>query len=142
MMLFVFGNTSREINGSLSFKYRMGKEKCFDNLIPFLEKSHCTIHPTYYPEGMSNVLLESAASGRPIITTNRSGCKEILEDGINGYFVKEKDYKDLVKKIDKFIKLSNKEKKQMGINGRNKIEKEFDRNIIIDEYMKVISGDN
>lgn len=113
-----------------------------DNIIPFLEKSHCTIHPTYYPEGMSNVLLESAASGRPIITTNRSGCKEILEDGINGYFVKEKDYKDLVKKIDKFIKLSNKEKKQMGINGRNKIEKEFDRNIIIDEYMKVISGDN
>ena len=89
---------------------------------------------------MSNVLLESAASGRPIITTNRSGCKEILEDGINGYFVKEKDYKDLVKKIDKFIKLSNKEKKQMGINGLNKIEKEFDRNIIIDEYMKVISG--
>ena len=88
---------------------------------------------------MSNVLLESAASGRPIITTNRSGCKEILEDGINGYFVKEKDYKDLVKKIDKFIKLSDKEKKQMGLNGHYKIEKEFDRNIIINEYMKVIS---
>ena len=111
-------------------------------MIPFFKMANCIIHPSYYPEGMSNVLLESAASGRPIITTNRSGCKEILEDGINGYFVKEKDYKDLVKKIDKFIKLSNKEKKQMGINGRNKIEKEFDRNIIIDEYMKVISGDN
>ena len=45
----------------------------------------CTIHPTYYPEGLSNVLLESAASGRPIITTNRSGCREVVDNGINGY---------------------------------------------------------
>ena len=46
---------------------------------PFIEQCHCTIHPSYYPEGMSNVLLESCATGRPIITTNRSGCKEIVE---------------------------------------------------------------
>ena len=48
-----------------------------------LAKTHCTIHPTYYPEGMSNVLLESLACGRPIITTNRSGCREVVDDSIN-----------------------------------------------------------
>ncbi|HAK74624.1 MAG TPA: glycosyltransferase family 1 protein, partial [Sporomusaceae bacterium] len=56
-----------------------------------LKKTHCTIHPTYYPEGMSNVLLESAACGRPVITTNRSGCREIVDDGISGYLVNVKN---------------------------------------------------
>lgn len=56
----------------------------------YLKVSHCTIHPTYYPEGMSNVLLESAASGRPVITTNRSGCREIVDHGLNGYIVEQK----------------------------------------------------
>ena len=87
---------------------------------------------------MSNVLLESCASGRPIITTNRAGCKEIIEDGINGYLVKEKDSKDLIKKVEKFIRLSNNEKKQMGLNGRKKVEKEFDRNIVVNAYLKEI----
>lgn len=110
-----------------------------DNIIPFLDKSHCTIHPTYYPEGMSNVLLESSASGRPIITTNRSGCKEIVDNNKNGYIVKEKDAKDLYNKVEKFIKLSNKEKKEMGIHGRKKVEKEFDRNIVVEAYIKEIN---
>jgi len=52
-----------------------------------LKETHCTIHPTYYPEGMSNVLLESTACGRPIITTDRSGCREVVDDGVNGYVV-------------------------------------------------------
>ena len=109
-----------------------------DNVIPFIENSHCTIHPTFYPEGMSNVLLESSASGRPIITTNRSGCREIIEDNKNGYIVKEKNYKDLIEKVEKFINLSNEEKRKMGLYGRKKVEKEFDRNIVINEYIKEI----
>lgn len=109
-----------------------------DDIIPFIQNSHCTIHPTYYPEGMSNVLLESSASGRPIITTNRSGCREIIEDNKNGYIVREKDSKDLIDKVEKFIKLSNEEKKEMGLYGRKKMEKEFDRNIVIDAYINEI----
>jgi galacturonosyltransferase len=98
--------------------------------------SHCTIHPTYYPEGMSNVLLESAASGRPIITTNRSGCKEIVDDGINGYVVEQQNSKDLMEKIEKFLALSYEERKQMGLAGRDKVEREFDRQIVVDLYME------
>lgn len=106
----------------------------------FYKLSHCTVHPTYYPEGMSNVLLESAASGRPIITTNRSGCREIIDNGINGYVVEQKNSKDLIEKIEKFINLDYEEKKHMGLAGRTKVEKEFDRQIVVNAYMTEISS--
>lgn len=95
----------------------------------------CTIHPTYYPEGLSNVLLESAASGRPIITTNRSGCREVVDNGINGYVVEEKNSQDLIEKIEMFLAKSIEERKQMGLAGRKKVEKEFNRQIVIDKYL-------
>lgn len=97
---------------------------------------HCTVHPTYYPEGLSNVLLESCACARLIITTDRAGCREVIEDGVNGFVVKEKDSQDLIDKIEKFLSLSYEEKIQMGLNGRAKVEREFDRNIVIDAYLK------
>lgn len=106
------------------------------NNIPEMHKvSSCTIHPTYYPEGMSNVLLESCACGRPIITTDRAGCREIVDDGVNGYVVKQKDSNDLIEKIEKFMVLSREEKRQMGLAGREKVEREFDRKIVIEKYM-------
>ena len=95
----------------------------------------CTVHPTYYPEGMSNVLLESCACGRPIITTDRSGCREIVDDGVNGFVVKQQDSKDLIVKIVKFLNLSTDARKAMGIAGRAKVELEFDRKIVIQKYM-------
>ena len=104
----------------------------------FHKISHCTIHPTYYPEGMSNVLLESAASGRPVITTNRSGCREIVDDGINGYIVEQQNSNDLIEKIEGFIELDFETKKKMGLAGRKKVKKEFDRQIVIDAYLEEI----
>jgi len=105
-----------------------------------LKKTHCTIHPSFYPEGMSNVLLESAACGRPIITTNRSGCREIIEDGINGYLVEQKNTQDLIEKVERFINLDNEARKQMGLAGRIKVEREFDRKIVVDAYLEEING--
>nr|WP_246320189.1 glycosyltransferase family 4 protein [Paenibacillus qinlingensis] len=110
----------------------------------FHKFSHCTVHPTYYPEGMSNVLLESAACGRPIITTNRSGCREVVDDGINGYVVEQENSLDLIDKIERFLKLDFNSKKQMGISGRLKVEKEFDRNIVVKAYyeqVELVVGD-
>jgi len=100
--------------------------------------SQCTIHPTYYPEGMSNVLLESCACGRPIITTNRSGCREVVDDGVNGYVVNQKDSQDLIEKIEKFLSLSREERRDMGLAGRAKVEREFDRKIVIGKYLEEI----
>lgn len=104
-----------------------------------LMKTHCTIHPTYYPEGLSNVLLESAASGRPIITTDRSGCREVVDQGINGFLIKQKNSKDLIEKVESFLKLSIEEKRQMGLAGRAKVEAEFDRQIVVDAYIEEIN---
>ena len=107
-----------------------------DDVREFHKISHCTIHPSYYLEGMSNVLLESAACGRPIITTNRSGCKEVVDDGINGYLVEQKNTQDLIEKVEKFINLSFEKKRQMGIAGRAKVERAFDRQLVVNAYLK------
>lgn len=104
----------------------------------FLKDMHCVVHPTYYPEGISNVLLEACASGRPIITTDRSGCREVVVDGVNGYMIPQKDCGALINAIENFLKLDYAEKKQMGLNGRKKVEDNFDRQIIVEAYMKEI----
>lgn len=106
---------------------------------PYLAKVHCTIMPSYH-EGMSNVNLESAANGRPIITTNVPGCKETVDDGKSGFLVEARDTQSLINGVVSFLDLSYDQKKQMGINGRKKVEKEFDRQIIVREYLKAIEN--
>lgn len=108
------------------------------DMVKMYEMASCTVHPTYYPEGLSNVLLESSASGRPIITTNRSGCREVIDDGVNGFIVNQQDSKDLIEKIEKFLALSWDERKKMGLAGRAKVEKEFDRQIVVEKYLREI----
>lgn len=112
-----------------------------DDMREIYAKVHCVVHPTYYPEGLSNVLLEAGASGRPIITTNRSGCREVADNSINGFIITEKDSKDLIEKIEKFIGLSLDKKLQMGLAGRRKVEKEFDRQIVVEKYMAEIKNE-
>ncbi len=104
----------------------------------FITRCCCTVHPTYYPEGMSNVLLESGAIARPIITTDRSGCREIVEDGVNGFIVKQRDGADLTAKLERFISLDWQTRRDMGLAGRAKIEREFDRRIVVEKYMTEI----
>jgi galacturonosyltransferase len=87
---------------------------------------------------MSNVLLESCASGRPIITTDRAGCREIVEDGVNGFVVKQRSSGDLIEKMEKFLALPWNERREMGFAGRRKVEREFDRRIVVEKYLKEI----
>lgn len=110
------------------------------DLLPYQMQSACTIHPTYYPEGMSNVLLESAACGRPLITTDRSGCREIIDDGVNGFICKQKDTQDLVRQIEKFLSLTWEQRRDMGLAGRAKVEREFDRQLVVDAYLQEIKN--
>lgn len=109
-----------------------------DDVRMVLMKVHCTVHPSFYPEGMSNVLLESSACARPIITTDRSGCREAIDDGVNGFVVKQRDSADLIDKIERFLSLSHEQKVQMGLAGRVKVEKEFDRQIVVEAYLKEV----
>lgn len=104
----------------------------------FLENIHCLVHPSYYPEGISNVLLEACACGRPIITTNRAGCREVIDDNINGYMIPQQNTQALINALESFIQLPNITKKSMGIAGRKKVEEQFNRQIVVDAYMKEI----
>lgn len=106
-----------------------------DNMIEIYRIAACTVHPTYYPEGLSNVLLESAASGRPIITTNRSGCREVVDDGVNGFIVEEKNSEDLSEKIEQFLAFSEEGRRAMGVKGREKVEHDFNRQIVVEKYI-------
>lgn len=107
---------------------------------PYEAISHCIVLPTYHPEGISNVLLEAAACARPIITTDRPGCKEVVDDGVNGYLVREKDSQDLIQKMQQFMNLSREERKAMGLAGRAKVEREFDRQIVVGKYLDHINS--
>ena len=109
-----------------------------NNVSDYQKISHCTVLPSYYPEGICNVLLEGAASGRPVITCNHPGCREAVDDGVTGFLVNKNDTQDLILKLENFLKLSNDERAQMGIAGRRKMEREFDRKIVVDAYMDVV----
>lgn len=106
------------------------------DVCPYEAISHCIVLPTYHPEGISNVLLEAAACARPIITTNRPGCREVVDDGVNGYLIRERDSQDLIEKMRRFMALSREKRRQMGLSGRAKAEREFDRQIVIRQYME------
>ena len=74
------------------------------NVIPYIEKSHCVVNPSYH-EGMSNVLLEASASGRPSIASDCPGCNDIVKNESNGFLVKVADANDLKEKMESFINL-------------------------------------
>ena len=106
---------------------------------PWIARSHAIIHPSTYGEGMSNVLLENAASGRPIITTDNPGCKETVDDGVSGFIYCGGNVNELVDRIGFFlISCSNELRRQMGSLGRKKIESEFDRELVVKAYLNTI----
>jgi len=109
------------------------------DMMTILPNMSCTIHPTFYPEGLSNVLLESCAVGRPIITTDRAGCREVVDEGVNGFVCKQRDSIDLILQIEKFMALTQDERRKMGLAARKKVESQFDRETVIAKYLEEIA---
>lgn len=101
------------------------------DMAPFFARACCLVHPSYYPEGMSNVLQEAAASGRPVIAADRSGCRETVDPGRSGYVIPIKDEDALVSVLEDFLAKTWEEQRDMGLAGRAKMEKEFDRAAVI-----------
>ena len=106
---------------------------------PFIHASHCTVLPSYH-EGTANVLLESAAAGRPVIATRVAGCKETFDEGITGFGCDVRNSDSLVEAMKQFIELPMERKKQMGLLGREKMQREYDRNIVINAYCEEINN--
>lgn len=104
----------------------------------FIKNNHATILPSYH-EGMSNVLLESAATGRPVIASNVAGCIETFDEQVSGIGFEKKNAESLINTLEQFIKLPYDQKKAMGIAGRLKMEREFNRNKVINAYIEEIN---
>lgn len=106
-------------------------------MLPYVESCHAVIHPSYY-EGMTNVVLEHSAVGRVCIASDIPGCREGIEDGVTGYLFEKKNVNQLVAAVEKFILLPLEEKAKMGRKARRKMEREFDRKIVTETYVKEI----
>lgn len=120
------------------YKSILSNEKCIvyhgeqRDMTPFYRECSCFLYPSYYPEGMSNVLLEAAASGRPVIAADRAGCRETLDDGITGFLVPVNDERAVIEVTEKFLQMSDAERKAMGQRGSEKIRREFDRKLVVE----------
>lgn len=143
-----YPNTEFQILGAIEGDYQERLNKLVESGVinylgttsdvrPYLAQIHCTVLPSYH-EGMSNVNLESAANGRPVITTNVAGCRETVDDGRTGYLVEVRSVKSLIDAVERFINLPYSQKVQMGIEARKKVEREFDRQIVVDAYLNEI----
>ena len=106
----------------------------------WIERCHCTILASHGGEGVPNVLLESAATGRICIASNINGSRDVIDDGITGYLFEMGNASDLAAKVERFISLTDEEKSAMGLAGRKKVEREFDRNIVVGKYLKEIES--
>ena len=107
---------------------------------PYLAKCDCLVFPSYYREGVSRILMEASAMECPIITTDNVGCREVVDDGINGFLVIPKDVSSLVEAIGKFLNLCIEDRQLMGKLGRSKMNREFDQEIVFRQYDEIISS--
>ena len=103
------------------------------NVKEVMADSHVIIHPSYH-EGLSNVLLEAAACGRPVLASDVSGCRETLQNGISGDLFTAQDTESLILAIEKMLSYTEEKRQVMGKCGREYVEDHFDRNIVVEHY--------
>ncbi len=106
---------------------------------PFVAEADCIVLPSYR-EGMSNVLLEAASMKKPCITTNTTGCSDIVEDGVTGYLCKVRDAKDLQEKMERMVNSSAEERQRMGVIARELVKEKFSKKIVTDAYLSSIKN--
>lgn len=101
-----------------------------------LQQSHIVAFPSYYMEGLPKSLIEACAIGRPIITTQSIGCKDTVDDCVNGYLIPPKDVDALASKLR--VLIDNPEMREiMGKASRAKAEKEFSLDVVIERHLAI-----
>jgi glycosyltransferase involved in cell wall biosynthesis len=105
---------------------------------PYMSQADCIVLPSYR-EGTPRTLLEAASTAKPIITTDVPGCHHVVTDGYNGLLCKIKNAEDLADKMKTLLGFSNEALRTMGLNGRRKIEEEFNESIVINKYLVAIN---
>ena len=105
--------------------------------LPYYVDSDCVVLPSYH-EGMSNVLLEAASVGRPLITSRIPGCMEAVDENRSGFLIAVKDSDSLAGAMRSFLGISSEARKEMGLCGRAKMEKEFRKEDIIAKTVEAL----
>lgn len=108
------------------------------DVLPFLQAAHCVVLPSYYREGTPRSLLEAGAVGRPIITTDMPGCRDVIINGETGFLVAPRDADQLAEACESFLKLSPKAQAEMGVASRRHIAQSYDEEIVIDAYLGIL----
>ncbi|MBA6353577.1 glycosyltransferase family 4 protein [Colwellia sp. BRX9-1] len=109
-----------------------------DNVEQEIAKVDCMVLPSYYREGVPKSLLEAGSMGKPIVTTDSVGCRETVDDGINGYLCEPRSSESLTEKLSLIIEMSHEQRLEMGLKSREKIQKEFDEKIVINKYLAAV----
>ena len=102
---------------------------------PFITASDCFVLPSYH-EGMANTNLESASSGRPVITSNIPGCKEAVIEDVSGYLCEPQNIESLYASMAKMIAIGSEGRALMGCEGRKHMEAVFDKKKVVAETIK------
>ncbi len=102
--------------------------------LPYYAAADCVVLPSYH-EGMSNVLLEAAATGRPVITSDIPGCREAVEDGKTGLLCKARDCASLYEQMARMAETSPAERQAMGLAAHEKMVQEFDKHLVVEKTM-------
>ena len=106
------------------------------DVLRLLKKSHIVAFPSYYKEGLPKSLIEAAAVGRPIITTDSTGCRDTVVDGENGFLIPIKDSNALADKLS--ILIDNKALRvKMGERSRELAEKYFSLDKVIEQHLEI-----
>jgi glycosyltransferase involved in cell wall biosynthesis len=104
-------------------------------MIDIFINSDIVVLPSYR-EGLPKALIEACAIGRAIVTTNAIGCKECVDDGVNGFVVQTKSGIQLATALEKLI-INSILRLEMGIESRKKAETEFNINTVVDMHMQI-----
>lgn len=110
-----------------------------DNVEDIIKDYDFVVLPSWYREGVPKSLLEAAAMGKVIITTNNVGCKETVISGITGFLCEPKSYVSLKETLFKAIYLSEHDYYTFSRNARLFIESNFDEKFIIEKYMRFVN---
>lgn len=103
-----------------------------------IENADCVLLPTFYGEGVPRSLMEACAMERVVLASNNVGCRDVVENGYNGFLCESQNVQDLANKMEYILSLPEERLKQMGKNGRKKVLEKFREEIIVKYYLDEI----
>lgn len=110
-----------------------------DNVEFQIALADCIVLPSFYREGVPKSLLEACAMGKPIVTSDNVGCRETVDDGVNGYLCESRSTSSLIHKLELMIQHSHAERLRMGLHSRKKAEEQFDEKVVIQKYIESVN---